>query len=135
MSSSLATSRISSMNNSFSSSSANFLMHCRTLGERLLCFREDEKKDEDSFGKSRVYYSVHYELFLSLPEALSTNKTMLAFIEYNNSPAIKEATVVEPGSRSVYVAVNGDMSAVLSIVEALNKKRRTGRFRARETMN
>lgn len=63
---------------------------------------------------------------------------MLAFIEYNNSPAIKEATVVEPGSRSVYVAVNGDMSAVLSIVEALNKKRRTdadGRFRARETMN
>lgn len=63
---------------------------------------------------------------------------MLAFIEYNNSPAIKEAIVVEPASRSVYVAVNGDMSAVLSIVEALNKKRRTdadGRFRARETMN
>lgn len=63
---------------------------------------------------------------------------MVAFIEYNNSPAIKEAIVVEPASRSVYVAVNGDMSAVLSIVEALNKKRRTdadGRFRARETMN
>lgn len=63
---------------------------------------------------------------------------MVAFIEYNNSPAIKEAIVVEPASRSVYVAVNGDMSAVLSIVEALNKKRRTdadGLFRARETMN